>query len=185
MYLNSNSAGLEEGLEICIFNKDSKGQLSHTSGALFFAAVTWGGGWSLDCPTLVAKWACIPGIPWHRTNQSLSVKKACLFGNFGLGEGSDLAHNQTPCRGSQGMEADGGHLSSCPHSRSPASPGRSLYSHLAPQFCGCCQVTPLDCLVLKTSRANVCSPTGLCLFADFKSCCQRTWLPTSLNVRTD
>ena len=34
-------------------------------------------------------------------------------------------------------------------------------------------------------RAYICSPTGLYIFAYFKSCCLRVWLPTNLNLGAD
>lgn len=47
------------------------------------------------------------------------------------------------------------------------------------------QETPLDCLVLVASRAYTCCPTRLDMFAYFKTCCLRVWLPISLDLDAD
>lgn len=35
---------------------------------------------------------------------------------------------------------------------------------------------------LEATRAYACGPTGLCMFAHFKSCCLRFWFPLNLNL---
>lgn len=69
---------MEEGLEICIFNRDPKGQLSHTSGALVFAAIIQGGG-----PLIARLWwpsrlAFLGSLALHQS-ESFCEKKAYLF----------------------------------------------------------------------------------------------------------
>lgn len=59
----------------------------------------------------------------------------------------------------------------------------TLIWHLG--FVTAAEVTPLDGLVLVASTAYACSPTGWQIFVNFKSCCQKIWLPIRLSVSTD
>ena len=54
-----------------------------------------------------------------------------------------------------------------------------------PIFVIAAQGVPPDGLALGASGAYACGPTGLYIFAFFKSCCLRLWLPNRLNLGAD
>ena len=53
---------------------------------------------------------------------------------------------------------------------------------MEPHFCNCCLGDTSSSPDLKNSWDYDFSPTGLYIFAEFKRCCLKVWLPISLKL---
>ena len=83
------------------------------------------------------------------------------------------------------MEVGGCHFCAIPlpQYRLLASPGMELVCLSGAQiFVTATQGIPLDLVTLVAKRNYACDPTELYIFAYFKSCCLRVWLPNRLNL---